>query len=112
MVYRLTEISGLGAGFRLTRRELQCAQEGVLLLVKRAQERVAGFLLEMAGRASVDKSVELPMSREDIAHYLGLTIETVSRTLSALQYASLIELPTSRQIALHNPPGVASDFGG
>jgi CRP-like cAMP-binding protein len=52
------------------------------------------------------------MSREDIAHYLGLTIETVSRTLSALQYASLIELPTSRQIALHNPPGVASDFGG
>jgi CRP/FNR family nitrogen fixation transcriptional regulator len=42
------------------------------------------------------------MSRQDIADYLGLTIETVSRTLSALETAAAIEVPTSRHIVLRN----------
>jgi CRP/FNR family nitrogen fixation transcriptional regulator len=42
------------------------------------------------------------MSRQDIADYLGLTIETVSRTLTQLEKSAVIELPTSRRIVLRN----------
>jgi CRP/FNR family transcriptional regulator, nitrogen fixation regulation protein len=86
----------------LTGRELSRVQGHILLLIKTAQERVAGFLLEMAERASNDGALELPMSRQDIADYLGLTIETVSRTLTTLENAAAIELPTSRRIVLRN----------
>jgi len=88
--------------FDLTSRELQRMQNRMLLLVKSAQERVASFLLEMAERATAGNVVELPMSRQDIADYLGLTIETVSRTLSGLESAATIEVPTSRKIVLRN----------
>ena len=88
--------------FALTGRELRRVQDRVLLLVKSAQERVVGFLLEMAERASAGNTVELPMSRQDIADYLGLTIETVSRTLTGLESAAAIEVPTSRRIVLRN----------
>jgi CRP/FNR family transcriptional regulator, nitrogen fixation regulation protein len=88
--------------FAFTCRELQRVQDRVLLLVKSAQERVAGFLLEMAERACAGNVVELPMSRQDIADYLGQTIETVSRTLSSLEGAAAIELTTSRRIVLRN----------
>jgi len=87
--------------FALTGRELHRAQGRALLLIKNAQERVASFLLEMAQRAS-GNVVELPMSRQDIADYLGMTIETVSRTLTILETAAAIELPTSRRIVLRN----------
>jgi CRP/FNR family transcriptional regulator, nitrogen fixation regulation protein len=86
----------------LTGRELSRVQDHILLLIKTAQERVAGFLLEMADRVSNGNSVELPMSRQDIADYLGLTIETVSRTLTTLENAATIELPSSRRIVLRN----------
>jgi CRP/FNR family transcriptional regulator, nitrogen fixation regulation protein len=86
----------------LTGRELSRVQDHILLLIKTAQERVAGFLLEMADRSSHDGALELPMSRQDIADYLGLTIETVSRTLTTLENAATIELPTSRRIVLRN----------
>jgi len=92
--------------FNLTGRELRRMQERMLLLVKSAQERVASFLLEMAERASAGNIVELPMSRQDIADYLGLTIETVSRTLSGLENAAAIEVPTSRRIVLRNRPAL------
>jgi CRP/FNR family transcriptional regulator, nitrogen fixation regulation protein len=78
----------------------------VLLLIKTAQERVAGFLLEMAERGQAPDSVELSMSRQDIADYLGLTIETVSRTLTNLESAEAIALPTSRRILLRNRPAL------
>jgi CRP/FNR family transcriptional regulator, nitrogen fixation regulation protein len=85
-----------------TARELQRAQDHVLLLVKSAQQRVASFLLEMAERLSDGEAVELPMSRQDIADYLGLTIETISRTLTQLELELAIALPTSRRIVLRN----------
>jgi CRP-like cAMP-binding protein len=86
----------------LTIAELQRTQGHILLLIKTAQERVAGFLLEMASRAKSRGEIELPMSRQDIADYLGLTIETVSRTLTQLENASAIALPTSRRVVLRN----------
>ncbi len=83
--------------------ELQRAQDHLLLLGrKRAQERVATFLLDMAGRRKSDIFVDLPMSRQDIADYLGLTIETVSRTLTRLEDDAAIEIPTSRRIVLRD----------
>jgi CRP/FNR family transcriptional regulator, nitrogen fixation regulation protein len=85
-----------------TSRELRRMQDRILLLVKSAQERVASFLLEMAERGCSNNVIELPMSRQDIADYLGLTIETVSRTLTGLETAAAIEVPTSRRIVLRN----------
>jgi CRP/FNR family transcriptional regulator, nitrogen fixation regulation protein len=86
----------------MTARELQRAQDHIMLLIKTAQERVAGFLLEMSSRLAASNQVDLPMSRQDIADYLGLTIETVSRTLTQLESAATIALPTSRCIVLRN----------
>ena len=86
----------------LTARELQRVQEHSLVLIKSAEERVAGFLLEMAERAPGGGAVELPMSRQDIADYLGLTIETVSRTLKILEDAATIEVAKRRRILLRN----------
>jgi len=93
--------------WELTARELQRTQDRMLALIRSAQERVAGFLLEMADRASNGGAVELPMSRQDIADYLGLTIETVSRTLTQLERSATIELPTSRRIVLRNRSALA-----
>ena len=88
--------------FALTGRELHHMQQRILLLFKSAPERVASFLLEMAERSTEANAIELPMSRQDMADYLGLTIETVSRTLTALEAAATIEVPTSRRIVLRN----------
>ena len=86
----------------LTARELAHLQERVLLLIKNAQERVGDFILEMEKRTKVGNSIQLPMKRQDIADYLGLTIETVSRTFTQLESSRTIELLTSRVIALRN----------
>jgi CRP-like cAMP-binding protein len=86
----------------LTARELQRVQEHSLVLIKNAEERVAGFLLEMADRVPTGATVELPMSRQDIADYLGLTIETVSRTLKILEDVAAIEVAKRRRILLRN----------
>jgi CRP/FNR family transcriptional regulator, nitrogen fixation regulation protein len=84
----------------LTARELARVQDRVLLLSsKSAQERVVGFLLEMSKRGSSNgNSIELPMSRQDIGDYLGLTIETVSRTLWALENCGAISISRRRRI--------------
>ena len=86
----------------MTAGELQRVQAHILLLIKTAQERVAGFLLEMAARVPAGNEIDLPMSRQDIADYLGLTIETVSRTLTQLESIAAIAVPTSRRIVLRN----------
>lgn len=83
-------------------RELQRVQQHSLVLIKSAEQRVAGFLLEMAGRGSSQGAIELPMPRQDIADYLGLTIETVSRTFTHLVQSGMIALETSRRVRFRN----------
>jgi CRP/FNR family nitrogen fixation transcriptional regulator len=70
------------------------AQDHMLLLGRKtAQEKIATFLLDMAERiSSDDEHLELPMQRSDIADHLGLTIETVSRTLTCFARRGLIRL--------------------
>lgn len=86
----------------LTADALQRVQDHMLVLgCMNARERVANFLLQLAKSVSGDE-LELPMSRQDIADYLGLTIETVSRTMTQLENDAAITLPTSRRIVLRN----------
>jgi CRP-like cAMP-binding protein len=92
--------------WELTARELHRVQEHSLALIKSAEERVAGFLLEMAERGAGEAAVELSMSRQDIADYLGLTIETISRTLKHLEDAAAIEVAKRRRILLRNRPAL------
>jgi len=87
--------------------ELASAQEQILLLGRKtARERVASFLLTMSRQArrrrGTGNPVELPMSRADIADYLGLTIETVSRTITKLAKEGIIELPNAHTAVIKN----------
>ncbi len=86
----------------LTGQEMRRLQDHVLLLIKNAPERVAAFLLSMAERLSADSSVELPMSRRDIADHLGLTIETVSRSLTQIENTGAVEFPSRRRFVLRD----------
>ena len=95
----------------ITAGELRRAQEHLLALIKTAEERVVGFLLEMAERMPAGSQIELPMSRQDIADYLGLTIETVSRTMTHLEGAAAIELPSSRRVVVRDRAAL-SRLGG
>ena len=82
--------------------ELGRAQAHVTLLIKTSSERVADFILEMADRTPATNEIELPMSRQEIGDHLGLTIETISRTLAKFQDAAVIGLPNSRHVTLLN----------
>jgi CRP/FNR family transcriptional regulator, nitrogen fixation regulation protein len=82
-------------------RSLTAAQQRVVLLGRKtAEERVASFVIEMVDRAGEDDAVDLPMSRYEIADYLGLTVETVSRTLTQLRKAGTIALPSAHRVEL------------
>jgi CRP/FNR family transcriptional regulator, anaerobic regulatory protein len=87
--------------------ELVAAQEQMLLLGRKtARERLASFLM-MQSRQGVAchqprRRFPLPMTRGDIADYLGLTIETVSRTLTKLRKEGLIEIPGAAEIMIRN----------
>jgi CRP/FNR family nitrogen fixation transcriptional regulator len=84
-------------------RKFHRAQAHMLLLGRHtACERVAAFLLDFRERSGAN-AFDLPMSRQDIADYLGLTIETVSRTFTQLQAAHQIDLASCRRVILRNP---------
>jgi CRP/FNR family transcriptional regulator, nitrogen fixation regulation protein len=87
----------------MTLRDLAHAQTRMLLLGRMtAPERVASFLLEMSERRDTRRVVDLPMSRNDIADYLGLTIETVCRVLSAFKRAGFVAIPNPHRIELRD----------
>jgi CRP/FNR family transcriptional regulator, nitrogen fixation regulation protein len=77
------------------------AQEHLLVLGRQnAAERMAAFIIDVAERQGSDEVVLLPMSRADIADYLGLTFETVSRILRKLKDQQIIRLPSVKQIEI------------
>lgn len=94
----------------MTTSNLQHAENHMLLLGRKTSlERVAAFLLEMDARLTAAGVMALPMSRRDIADYLGLTLETVSRALSSLHEKGLLGFlgQTQRQIVLLDRPELA-----
>lgn len=89
---------------KLTSEQLAEAREHALVLGRKgAGERVAAFLLQLADRFVAKREMDLPMSRADIADYLGLTIETVSRAFSEFERSAAIALPSSRHVVMRNP---------
>ncbi len=85
--------------------ELAAAQDQILLLGRKtARERVVSFLMLISKqerkRGGRGNPVSLSMSRADIADYLGLTIETVSRTITKLSKDGVIELPSPNKVVL------------
>lgn len=95
-------------GFKLYEalaRELAATRDLMLTTGQRsATERVASFLLAFSRRSARNgqdpANFELPMTRADIGDFLGLTIETVSRTFTKLKTLGLIELPQSNHVRL------------
>jgi len=109
--HRRRGLEGLAAAdLALSRQLLSYAMRGMtraqdhslLLGRKSAVEKVAAFLMEWAQHSVGCQTITLAMTRQDIADYLGLTIETVSRTLSQLERDAVIEIPTARQIRFKN----------
>jgi CRP/FNR family nitrogen fixation transcriptional regulator len=90
----------------VTAHEVSRVHNHALMLIKTAQERVASFLVEMSERISIGALIELPMSRQDIADYLGITIETVSRTFTSLESQSAISLPNARAVIVRDLPAL------
>lgn len=88
--------------------ELATAQEQMVLLGRKtARERVASFLVGWAAGAGPSatpvKDLCLPMPRGDIADYLGLTVETVSRTLTRFRIEGLLAIPTPCEVEVLRP---------
>jgi CRP/FNR family transcriptional regulator len=91
--------------FTLAVKEIERAHEQMLLLGRKtAREKLASFLLSLSRRAEErgqpPSPVALPMSRSDIADFLGLTIETVSRTITQLKKAGTIQVPDTAHVVL------------
>jgi CRP/FNR family nitrogen fixation transcriptional regulator len=85
-----------------TVRDLESAREHLTLLVRKsASERVASFLLGLAQRRG-ETAVELAMGRQDMADYLGLTIETVSRMITQLQSSGVVEFESCRRFRVRD----------
>ena len=93
--------------------EMTAAQDQVMLLARKtAEERVASFLLALARRGgdgcSCGAVVALPMTRLDMADYLGLTIETVSRIMTRLTGRGIIAATGRHEISVRRPAALAA----
>lgn len=86
----------------LSVRDVQRTQDHMLLLSRPgACEKVGAFLLDLADRLAAREGLTLPMTRLDMADYLGLTIESVSRAFTQLQATGAITLLSSRRLRLN-----------
>jgi CRP/FNR family transcriptional regulator len=90
--------------------ELAAAQAQMMVLGRKtSRERLATFLLSWRGSESQETAtMPLPITRQDIADYLGLTIETVSRCFTGLRHAGLIALPAPGEVTLLEPTQLAA----
>lgn len=90
-------------------------EHSMQLGAKPAIERIASFLLELAARSGIEHRPQarllLPMSRIDIADYLGLTVETVSRNFTRLRTARVIRLLHHNEVIILDPDGLAEAAG-
>jgi CRP/FNR family nitrogen fixation transcriptional regulator len=112
LIYRRTTAGAVGAVadyeavqeelWSATVRELQRVQQHALLLATNSRQRVACFLIEMSKRLKASGFMEVPMCRQDIADYLGLAVETVSRTITQFEAMGLIKVPLARQFVLRD----------
>ena len=84
-------------------REFRRNHDHIRRLGQTAQERVASFLLEIAQRIPNNGTIDLVMSRRDIADYLGLTIETISRTLTHITRVGAITISRARRVTICDP---------
>ena len=115
---RLAQDAGARQAIRtLLMDQLAAAQERIMLLGRlNATGRLAAFLLVMAQRRSklnpLGYVAELPMSRLDIADYLGLTVETVSRLFTALRGRGAIRLATANRVEILDPGALEAESGG
>ena len=95
--------------------ELAAAQDQMLLLGRKtALERVASFLMILMRRMQLkgrQDTVSLPMTRTDIGDYLGLTIETVSRSLSKLKRDRIVRFLTAQDMQIVDPKRLAQLAG-
>jgi CRP/FNR family transcriptional regulator len=96
--------------------EMAAAQDQMVLLARKsAEERVCSFLMLIAGRMrdpdSRAPSLHLPMTRLDMADYLGLTIETVSRTMSKLSQRGIIFQNGRNTVIIRDPARLAALAG-
>ena len=91
-------------GSLLTRRVKDVQNHLVMLGRQTAREKVASFLVMLIERTGTQDGshVELAMTRQDIADFLGLTIETVCRVLSAMKRNRLIDLPDIHELVIRN----------
>ena len=93
--------------------DLDRARAHMLLLSRKtAGERVASFLLDLDPAPDGTGAVELPVSRQQIADILGLTIETVSRQLTRLKAEGAIALNGRRGLSIHSRPALEAAAGG
>jgi CRP/FNR family nitrogen fixation transcriptional regulator len=91
----------------LALRRFAQAEKHVLLLGRLgANEKVARFLVDLMERRGGDDIIDLPMQRSDIADYLGVTFETVSRALRALKERGIIRLNTISQVEVLDEDGL------
>lgn len=97
---------------RALRKALGSARSCIRLMgCKTAEEKVAAFLLETRERLRADDTIVVPMSRGDIADHLGLTIHTVSRTITALVRQKLIALDGRQKIRILDDEGLSMIAG-
>lgn len=97
----VTDIGLARALWQVTIRAYQRSESHALILSRQsATERVAAFLLDFSERMGRPDVIDLPMTRQDIADHVGLTIHTVSRTLSQLQVQGLVEARSTRHVRL------------